>query len=57
MSSAELLMRIRQRNGLTSASTNNSVNENFDLLVDIRNFISFGARVEYRATTQEIIDM
>lgn len=59
MTSAELLYRIRQRNGLCPVIWNTSENpitENSELLANIRNFISFGAEMENKATTQEIID-
>ncbi|EEB13301.1 DNA repair and recombination protein RAD26, putative [Pediculus humanus corporis] len=60
MTSSELLQRIRQRNGMSSSasdsSSSSSLDENSELLADIRNFISFGAEVENKASTQEIVD-
>lgn len=59
MSSAELLSRIRERNRLLSDNDQhppNPLDEHSELLADIRNFISFGAVINNRATTQEILD-
>lgn len=59
MSSAELLQRIHQRNGLCpviSSLPGNPMSDNSELLADIRNFISFGAEIDGKATTQEIVN-
>ena len=59
MTSSELLQRIRQRNGISSSASDSSspsLDENSELLADIRNFISFGAEIENKASTQEIVD-
>lgn len=59
MTSAELLSRIRERNRLladTDQHPPNPLDEHSELLTDIRNFISYGAVINNRATTQEILD-
>ncbi|XP_046989241.1 DNA excision repair protein ERCC-6-like isoform X2 [Schistocerca americana] len=70
MSSGELLARIRARNRLLTPAndsqeegqqqivqpTTSSDDPNVELLTDIRNFIAYGAAVNGRASTQEIVD-
>ena len=63
MSSSQLLMRMKTRTERADESeeeceapSDPEVSANVDLLSDIRNFIAFQARIDGRATTQEIID-
>ena len=72
LSSAELLARMRARNGITNDNEVNEAGEQADpsasdrmtnvdssyleLAEDLRAFIAFGARVDGQALTQEIMD-
>ncbi|XP_063234506.1 DNA excision repair protein ERCC-6-like [Bacillus rossius redtenbacheri] len=61
MSSSELLARIRARNRLTTPADDLPLrpappDDDTELLADIRNFVAFGATVDGRASTQEVVE-
>lgn len=56
MENDELMARIRERNRLDPDMNVTPLEEHSDLLVDIRNFVAFGAVNDNNASTKEIID-